>query len=395
MNIKHKFRLLLLLFVFVFATNEIWAQKNEKFTVVIDAGHGGKDTGAHYHGKMEKEANLDVALKVGKILEQNPNIDVIYTRKTDVFIELRERAKIANRANANLFVSIHCNANKNTAAYGSETYVMGMARSNMNLEVSKAENSVIFLEDNYKQTYKGFDPNNPETLIGLKMVQENNLTSSIDLATKIQNNFISNDIKSRGVRQEPLWVLDATVMPGVLIEIGFISNVAEGNRITSEDGQKVCAASIAKAIAAYKKEFFGVGNNEPTIETPEKYVPKAAEEPKETIIKEEKPRDTIVKEEKIIVSETKQESSSEGVVFRVQIMAANKKLDLKPKNFKGLKNISMTYEKGGLYKYTYGSTSDYQTAKTYLQEAKDKGFTTAYLIAFKDGRRIDIKDAIK
>lgn len=395
MNIKHKFGLLVFLFVFVFATNTIWAQKSEKFTVVLDAGHGGKDTGAHYHGKMEKEANLEVTLKVGKILEQNPNINVIYTRKTDVFIELRERAKIANRANANLFVSIHCNANKNTSAYGSETYVMGMARSNMNLEVSKAENSVIFLEDNYKQTYKGFDPNNPETLIGLKMVQENNLTSSIDLATKIQNNFLSNDIKSRGVRQEPLWVLDATVMPGVLIEIGFISNVSEGNRITSEDGQRVCAASIAKAIVAYKKEFFGVGNNEPMIETPEKYVPKAVEEPKDTIIKEDKPKDTIVKEEKPIISETKPQSSSNGIIFKVQIMAANQKLDLKPKNFKGLKNVDMKYETGGLYKYTYGSTSDYQTAKMNLQEAKDKGFTTAYLIAFKDGIRIDIKDAIK
>lgn len=395
MNIKHKFRLLVFLFVLVFAVNTSWAQKSDKFTVVLDAGHGGKDTGAHYHGNMEKEVNLEVTLKVGKILEQNPNINVIYTRKTDVFIELRERAKIANRANANLFVSIHCNANKNTSAYGSETYVMGMARANMNLEVSKTENSVIFLEDNYKQTYKGFDPNNPETLIGLKMVQENNLTSSIDLATKIQNNFISNDIKSRGVRQEPLWVLDATVMPGVLIEIGFISNVSEGNRITSEEGQRICAASIAKAIVAYKKEFFGAGTNEPVIDNTEKYVPKAVEAPKDTISKVEKPKDTIVKEEKPIISETKPLPTTDGIVFKVQIMAANQKIDLKPKNFNGLKEVSLNYETGGMYKYTYGSTSDYQVAKNNLQEAKEKGFTSAFIIAFKDGKRIDVKDAIK
>lgn len=394
MNIKHKFRLVLFLIALVVSSTTVEAQKNEKFTVVLDAGHGGKDTGAHYHGKMEKDANLDVTLKVGKILEQNPNINVIYTRKTDVFIELRERAKIANRANANLFVSIHCNANKNTAAYGSETYVMGMARANMNLEVSKTENSVIFLEDNYKQTYKGFDPNNPETLIGLKMVQENNLTSSIDLATKIQNNFISNNIKSRGVRQEPLWVLDATVMPGVLIEIGFISNIEEGNRISSEEGQKVCATSIAKAIVAYKKEFFGSSSNEPTIESAGKYIPKISEEPKDSIIKDEKPKDTIIKNEKPI-AEIKPELSSDGIIFKVQIMAANQKVDLKPKNFKGLKNVSVAYETGGLYKYTYGSTSDYETARRNLQEAKDKGFSSAYLIAFKDGKRIDIKDAIK
>jgi N-acetylmuramoyl-L-alanine amidase len=231
--------------------------QSDNFKVTLDAGHGGKDNGANYFDNKEKDLTLAVTLKVGKILEQNPSINLIYTRKTDEFIELRERAKIANRTNANLFVSIHCNANRNGAGNGSETYVMGMSRANMNLEVSKTENSVIFLEDNYQKTYKGFDPNNPQTLIGLQIVQESNLTSSIDLATKIQTNFSNSiTIKSRGIKQEPLWVLDATTMPGVLIEIGFISNQTDVSILESENGQNDIATAIANAIISYKNENF-------------------------------------------------------------------------------------------------------------------------------------------
>jgi N-acetylmuramoyl-L-alanine amidase len=227
------------------------------FKVTLDAGHGGKDNGAQYFGNKEKDLNLAVTLKVGKLLEQTPGINLIYTRQTDEFIELRERAKMANRANSNLFISIHCNANRSSTPNGSETYVMGMSRANMNLEVSKAENSVIFLEDNYEKAYKGFDPNHPETLIGLQIVQESNLTSSIDLATKIQNNFSNAiSIKNRGIKQEPLWVLDATTMPGVLIEIGFISNKTDVSTLESEEGQNNIAKAIADAIISYKNENF-------------------------------------------------------------------------------------------------------------------------------------------
>lgn len=242
-------------FLILLAANTYGQSSN--FKVTLDAGHGGKDDGAKYFGNKEKDLNLAVTLKVGKILEQNPSLTLIYTRKTDEFIELRERAKIANRASSNLFISIHCNANKNGTGNGSETYVMGMSRANMNLEVSKAENSVIFLEDNYKTTYKGFDPNNPESLIGLQLVQESNLTSSIDLANKIQNNFSNSlSIRSRGIKQEPLWVLDATTMPGVLIEIGFISNKSDVSILESEDGQNEIAKAIANAIISYKNENF-------------------------------------------------------------------------------------------------------------------------------------------
>lgn len=255
MNISKKTKIAFAFLTMLFIANTYGQSGN--FKVTLDAGHGGKDTGAKYFDNKEKDLTLAVTLKVGKLLEQNAGVELIYTRKTDEFIELRERAKIANRANSNLFVSIHCNANRSPTGNGSETYVMGMSRANMNLEVSKAENSVIFLEDNYEKTYKGFDPNNPGTLIGLQIVQESNLTSSIDLATKIQNNFSNTmSIKSRGIKQEPLWVLDATTMPGVLIEIGFISNKIDVSILESEDGQNTIAAAIANAIISYKNENF-------------------------------------------------------------------------------------------------------------------------------------------
>jgi len=255
MRISKKIKIVFAILILIL-TVDTYGQSNN-FIVILDAGHGGKDDGAKYFDNKEKDLNLAVTLKVGRILEQSPNIELIYTRKTDEFIELRERAKIANRANANLFISIHCNANRNGAGNGSETYVMGMSRANMNLEVSKRENSVIFLEDNYQKTYQGFDPNKPETLIGLQIVQESNLTSSIDLATKIQNNFSNSiSIKSRGIKQEPLWVLDATTMPGVLIEVGFISNKIDVSILESEDGQNDIAKAIANAIISYKNENF-------------------------------------------------------------------------------------------------------------------------------------------
>lgn len=378
-----------LLFVFIlFIATSIGYSQSDVFKVVLDAGHGGKDKGACYHGKKEKDITLAVTLKVGKIIEENSNIDLIYTRKTDEFIELRERAKIANRGNANLFVSIHCNANTNPNANGSETYVMGMSRANMNFEVSKAENSVIFLEDNYKASYKGFDPNNPETMIGLKIVQENNLDSSIDLATKVQNNFsIINAIKSRGVKQEPLWVLDASIMPGVLIEIGFISNPTEVNILDSEEGQNDIAKAIADAIISYKKEYFGNGSSDIEVERPSQ---KIIEKPiKETPIEVKK---TV--ESQVIKKESSIQEESKGIIFKVQLSASAKKVALEPKNFKGLKNITIS-QTSSLYKYMYGETANYDEAKKLLQEAKSKGYKSAYLIAFKDGKSITVQDAIK
>ena len=373
---------------FTLVCNCSYSQNNQKFTVILDAGHGGKDFGAVYHGYVEKKVTLAIILKVGKILEKYQDIKIIYTRNTDEFIELTERAGIANRNNANLFISVHCNANRNIKAFGSETYVIGMSRSNMNFEVAKSENSVIFLEDNYKQTYKGFDPKNPETLIGLKLIQENNLTNSISLATKIQDNFVNYDIKSRGVKQEPLWVLDASVMPGVLIETGFISNIEEGARLDSEVGQQESATAIAQAILEYKKEYFGDSADAVKLDRPKKYVPNEPSKQMDTIDQKTKVEETTIKEK------SKPVASSKGIVFKVQIAASSRKLELHPRNFKGLSTISYEYD-NRVYKYMYGETSDYNESKNLLEEAKAKGYGSAFLIAFKNGEKISIQEAVK
>lgn len=355
--------------------------QTDKFVVTLDAGHGAHDFGATYHGHVEKNIALKVALKVGQILEKNPNIKVIYTRKTDVFIDLVERANIANRADANIFVSIHCNANKNTVPDGTETYVMGLTKNASNLEAAKKENSVITLEKDYQQKYEGFNPNAPESLMGMTLMQEEFLENSIALAGKIQDNFKDYmGLKSRGVKQAPFMVLHKAYMPRVLIEMGFISNREEGARLDSEQGQDDVAQGIAEAIVSYKREFFGEEPNEPKIEKPVKRI---VEKPVE-----------VIQTETVIENKEMPKADENGIIFKVQLSASSKNLELVPSNFKGLQNITSLFE-NGLYKYMYGSTSSQETAKSLLQEAKSKGFTSAYLIAFKDGKSINIQDAIK
>lgn len=232
--------------------------QSDIFKVTLDAGHGGHDNGANYYGHIEKNIALAVMLKVGKILEENPKNKVNYTRKTDVFIDLIERANISNRANANIFVSIHCNANRNPDGYGTETYVMGMTKVGSNLEAAKKENSVITLEKDYKLKYEGFDPNSPETMIGMTLMQEEYLDNSISLASKVEESFgnLGKKIRGEGVKQAPFMVLHKAYMPRVLIEIGFLSNVTEGAILDSEQGQNEIAKAIADAIISYKKEYF-------------------------------------------------------------------------------------------------------------------------------------------
>ncbi|MFV8323994.1 N-acetylmuramoyl-L-alanine amidase family protein [Flavobacterium sp. LS2R12] len=379
-----------ILALFLFFYSNTFSQSNQKFTVILDAGHGGKDPGNSYHGFVEKEIALKTTLKLEKYLKRDNNIQVVYTRKSDVFIELKDRPKKANSIDANLFVSIHCNSVDNPIPFGTETFVMGLARSKGNLEIAKQENSVILLEKDYKQTYKGFDPKNPETLIGLKILQEDYLDRSINLASKIESNF-KNKLhrKSRGIKQTPLWVLDAAYMPSVLIELGFLSNSEEGHYLNSEEGQNNMAEAIASAIIAYKKEYFGTQSNDDYEELPSKKVVK----------NEEKDSSKSTKSKRIIEKQVsqKQESKTQNsdVVFKVQFAAGNKNIKLNPSNFKGLKNVSMTTSNGPLYKYAYGLTSDYKTAKEDLKVVKSKGYTSAYIIAIKDGKNISIQEALK
>jgi N-acetylmuramoyl-L-alanine amidase len=339
----------------MFFTNTcVFSQNDEIFTIVLDAGHGGKDPGNSYHGYTEKEIALKTVLKVGSFLKKTDNLKIIYTRTTDVFIELANRPKIANKANANLFVSIHCNSVKNFQPNGTETFVMGLSRSDLNLEVAKKENSVILLEDNFKDTYQGFDPNKPESLIGLTILQEENLNNSIILATEIQDNF-TNNLKrnSRGIKQQPLWVLDAVYMPSVLIELGFLSNKEEGEFLNSEEGQDQMALQIGNAIVAYKKKYLGTGWG----------VDKTAKNRKTTL------KNNI-------------SSNNNETVYKVQLLAASKKVPLISSNFKGLSDISSTFD-GEIYRYMYGETSSLEKARKMQVEAQIIGYLGAFLVTFK------------
>ncbi|MFH6972735.1 N-acetylmuramoyl-L-alanine amidase family protein [Flavobacterium petrolei] len=389
MKILKQIKIVLIL-LFLFSAVNIFPQSNTKFIVILDAGHGGKDPGNSYHGFVEKEIALKTTLKLEKLLEKEGGIQVIHTRKSDVFIELKDRPKKANSLDANLFISIHCNSVKNPVPFGTETFVMGLARSKGNLEIAKQENSVILLEKDYKQTYKGFDPKNPETLIGLKILQEDYLDRSINLASKIENNF-KNKVhrKSRGIKQTPLWVLDAAYMPSVLIELGFLSNNEEGIFLNSNVGQNKMAHAIATAIIAYKKEYFGTQSDNTYQDTSSK---KITENTTKNNLKRTKSKLNI---DKSVSPRSETKTQNSDVVFKVQFAAGNKNIELNPSNFKGLKNVSVRTNNGSFYKYAYGATTDYSLAKQNLKEVKSKGYSSAYIIAFRNGKNISVEEALK
>jgi N-acetylmuramoyl-L-alanine amidase len=228
-------------------------QKAKIKKVTIDAGHGGHDVGCTYGGAREKDVTLAVALKVGQQIQKlMPDVEVIYTRKKDEFIELHERAGIANRANSDLFISIHCNANKKTEAFGTETFSMGLHKSDGNLDVAKRENEVVLLEKDYQEKYEGFDPNSPEAHIYFSFLQSAYIEQSLNLASMVEKNFVLAKRSSRGVKQAGLLVLWKSKMPSVLIETGFLSNANERTYLTSTKGQDELANAIAKAVQQYK-----------------------------------------------------------------------------------------------------------------------------------------------
>ena len=333
--------------------------QSKKFKVVLDAGHGGKDPGKPSKaGYKESDIALKIVLALGKELEKNKDIEVIYTRKKDVFIDLKERGRIANKANADLFISVHCNAHT-SQAYGAETYVLGLHRNATNLNVAKAENAVIFLEDNYKETYAQYDVNSPESDIVIELEQEEFLDQSVFFASLVQDNFREKlKRKDRSVKQAGFIVLHQTVMPSVLVETGFITNKIEGAYLNSSQGQQKMAKAIATAVVDYKNN---IRENESVfvpgdfLETPEE--PEVAVVPKEDVIYND-------------------------ITFKVQIAASKRKLATKAYNFKGLSDVSRLKE-GKLYKYYYGATSNYTAIQAQLQKAKDNGYPSAYIVSFK------------
>ncbi|ALJ04290.1 N-acetylmuramoyl-L-alanine amidase [Pseudalgibacter alginicilyticus] len=340
--------------------------QSEKFVVVLDAGHGGKDSGNTGNGYKEKDIALKIVLAIGAELDKNPNIKVVYTRKTDVFVELSERGDIANRAQANLFVSVHCNAH-HSQAYGTETFVLGVHKNQSNFEVAKRENSVIFLENDHESKYAGFNPNSPESVISIIIGQEEYLEQSITLASLIQDNF-TNKLKrhNRNVKQAGFFVLHRTVMPSVLVEVGFLTNKSEGAYLNSSKGQREMANSIKDAILDYKKFVDqNVGDN---VLMPE----------------------DIIEEKEVSHSKT----TFENIIFKVQIAASSRKLALKPYNFNGLEDVS-SYKQGNLYKYYYGNTSDYNNVQSLEKTAQAKGYTSSFIVAFKDNKQIPLSEALK
>ncbi|WP_413512262.1 N-acetylmuramoyl-L-alanine amidase family protein [Myroides odoratus] len=371
---------LLIVFSFLFITVATLGQ-NKKFKVVLDPGHGGKDTGTNHLGNVEKDIVLAVALETGKILEKYKDIEVIYTRNKDVFVEVKQRSVIANDKEGNVFVSIHCNGVDGNSASGTETYVMGLSKNKSNLDVAKQENSVIMMEDDYKTKYAGFDPKAPESIIGLTLIQEDYIHQSIDLASRVQDGF-TYDLKrkNRGVKQGPFWVLHGAFMPSILIELGFVSNKEEGAYLSSKKGQQELAESIAKGIIEYKNAYYG---GDATVNTlPAKSSTSSASNTT-TTVKTEKTKES-----------TPAKVTTKGVVFKIQIAASTRVLELKPKNFKGLSNLSM--EKGAkVNKYFYGQTSDYTEAKKLLEEAKAKGHSSSFIVAYKDGKSISVDEALK
>lgn len=370
------------------------------FVVVIDAGHGGHDPGAIGKISKEKNINLNVALKLGKQIQKNcPDVKVIYTRTRDVFIPLNRRAEIANDAKADLFISVHTNAlANNRTAKGASTWTLGLAKSDANLEVAKRENSVILYESDYKTRYAGFNPNSSESYIIFEFMQDKYMSQSVHLASLVQKQFRNTCRRvDRGVHQAGFLVLKASAMPSILIELGFISTPEEERYLNSEAGTNTLANGIFRAFLTYKREQeIRLNGSSRTVlpeDTPQPEE-KAKETAKTTPETTPKPAGQNGKPasrptEKAAAAQT--ESSS--LVFKVQVLTSVRPLAKNDKRLKGLKNVDY-YKEGGLYKYTYGASSDYNKVLRTKRSITAK-FKDAFIVAFKNGKKVNINTAIK
>ena len=344
MNAKLIFFIILMSFVSV----DVLAQSQKIQTVVIDAGHGGKDSGAVGKKGKEKDITLAVAKKTGDYIKKKyPDVNVIYTRKTDVFVELIERARIANRNNADVFISIHCNAVANSPKTGgAETFIMGEHRNSANLAVAKRENASILYESDAEENYGGFDPNSTEAYIAFSFIQSEFKQRSLELAELIQNELVTKAKRGdRGVQQAGFMVLYKTAMPSVLVELGFISNPTEEQYMMSSDGQDYLASAVYRAFCTYKTNY-----------------------------------------EKNCVELQQEVTENQGVVYKVQFTSKNRIVDNAQEVYKDLYGVDY-YEHNGMYKYTAGCFATKAEADDYLKVVKSKGYTDAFVVKFEDGVR--------
>lgn len=350
-------RILILLLIFALSapTSAVGRDKDGHFIVVIDAGHGGHDSGAVGRRSKEKDITLGVALKVGQQLkEQNPNITVYYTRSTDKFIGLDERANYAIKKHADLFVSIHANATKSRSANGSETYVLGLHRSKDNLEVAMKENSAILLEEDYSKKYEDFDPRSSESYIIFQFIQNKHLDASIRLAQLVQSGLVGSGRNNRGVKQAGFLVLRKAAMPSVLIELGFITNADEESYMRSESGQITLAKNIASAIVQYEK---GVALRSGHTTTKAQKKSSSTDQKRVT------------------------QTSSSEVTYRVQVIADTQQLPSNSKVYRDYAGQVKWYKEGKYYKYTIYDTPDLRQAKEYQQQLR-KRFKDCFIVGF-------------
>lgn len=369
------------------------------FTVVIDPGHGGHDPGAIGRISKEKNINLKVALKLGSEIQKNcPDVKVIYTRSKDVFIPLDRRAEIANNAKADLFISIHTNAlAKNRTFKGASTWTLGLAKSDANLEVAKRENAVILYESDYQTRYAGFNPNSAESYIIFELMQDKYMSQSVHLASLVQKEFkqTSNRI-DRGVHQAGFLVLKASAMPSILVELGFISTPDEERYLNSEMGSSSLANSIYRAFLTYKREHEIRSKGSSNTPLPSKEPEVAPAENRTTTRSETSPTvQSAPKKAAVSVPEKtkKADTAHSKPVFKIQILASDHKLRTNDSQLKGLKGTGYYYEKR-LYKYTYGTSTDYNQVLRTLRSIKSK-FPDAFIIAFKNGQKTNVQTAIE
>lgn len=366
-----------------------------KFTLVIDPGHGGRDAGAVGSFSKEKNINLNTALAFGRYVERNcPDVKVIYTRKTDVFVTLYDRAEIANKAKADLFISIHTNALAgNHAARGLETYTLGMHRASDNLDVAKRENSVILVENDYKEHYEGFDPNSAESYIIFEFMQDHNMARSVELAKYVQNNVCAADNRpNKGVKQAGFLVLRETSMPSCLIELGFISTPAEEQLLNDDTHIDNIARGIYQAFVAYKNKHDVSGSVAPSnpLPAPPAITQEPAREEKKPEAK--KPETRSATATPPVKKEPQQVQKSNEPVFKVQIFISDKKLQSNDSRFKGEK--AECYTENRMQKYTVGSSTNYNEIYRLRKTLLEK-FPQAFIIAFKNGEKMNINEAIQ
>ena len=341
-------------------------------TIVIDPGHGGKDSGTMGTKRFkiyEKHVALAVSLKLGDYIKNAfPNVDVVYTRDSDVFLELNERTELANNANADLFISIHCDGFTNSTPSGASVFVMGMSKLKANMDIAIRENSAIYMEDNYQQKYEGFDPKSAESYIVFSLMQNTHLNQSLKIAEEVEKEFSTKaNRKSRGVKQAPFYVISRTNMPSILIECGFLTNFKEEEYLHSEIGQEYIASAIFRGFKAYKENFEGITSE------------KESEEP------------IAVKEDRVKTPTPKKEITIEKVIFKVQIGTYLKSM-LNDALFKEINAEQQVIN--GTFKYYVGNETDKSSVDKLKNQLKEKGFKGAFVLAFYKGERISTKEAL-